>query len=584
MFFAELKELNPELVFQHVPENPTGESLDLQTILLYQQAQYRDLHRAYLYLERKVLPELRRSLDVLTPEFLLSVFLQFHSFATRTLAEDIRAHTPNVSTFSEGAILAMPLDGEIINRTIPSLNVSEDVIDLVRAVFITGWQDEAKIKGFIRAKVSASPEKFLEKGNVTVDDIFALVMLLIRCSTNDSITISKAEEDYINSFTALDFLANLSSLGLREPKQLKLAEARLFACYRENALNANEKALVDRFMRIWCDPENKHSAMLELFANIIPRWKACDRGNKQKVAELIADLYSGIIDIHPTFNGNGRTAVGLLQLPAVLLGYQSFLFRTAADYNDPNSSYNRLRAAIPEDTSVLIEHLMARLTTTPRVVSEYGKLCQELVVLRQTIFDLAMKLERCFPLRDENTYFKMFLQLFIAQLEAEGTSLDTVLIAPNLEIMQIACRVAQQVLRVAQERFEQRRATQCQTFITKKYNAFEIAGIKEQLERITGLTEWQDYCKNSPTQALFLIVRCDDIEKRRLIVKELQAIGLMDVSVKVNNREQPPVKYIKVINIATDSLAAIPEIFPKQAAEKSRKKCLGSGGPTRTRT
>src|SRR5690606_33610784 len=119
---------------------------------------------------------------------------------------------------------------------------------------------------------------------------------------NQPCKLSNSEQGFLN--TSHHPLALLSMKGM----------TLVTHAWHEGLLSVEEKQTFDNLAKVCYRPEEMSARMNKFAALLAKKWQQCDGTNLREVAKLCHFAFYQSTEIHPFFNGNGRTATCLINI------------------------------------------------------------------------------------------------------------------------------------------------------------------------------------------------------------------------------------------------------------------------------
>ena len=319
-----LKRFNSALVYTLEPESMPGMNDNQYRYIENYVGQQADVLEALIYAQDKLLPALETGFEHLTPEQFTHWIKTIHKKAAKTIFQFYNKPSGSYSTegvlrWEDGVDIMLPIRG-YLSKQLPNLSCESFCKILKR-----------------------------DYPSLDLSTFVPFMHLLMRIRDDESIEIEPI---------AVAPHEEINKLGLDALNKLQLA-------YHTGLLTPNEKILINQYVKICILPSQYESAMNAYAAESIEKLQRCDRNDIDSVSHVLADIFYGLVDIHPFINGNGRTATVLLNTLCCALSQPSILLRYPNDRDDKSSLYSQAFSVVNttrEPLAALIKH---RLISTP---------------------------------------------------------------------------------------------------------------------------------------------------------------------------------------------------------------------------
>lgn len=501
--FSKITDFNHALIYGQGLESSVSASdpTDVDCVL-HGAGQLQDVYNAYGYAQTEILPFIRQQgRQAITADLILKWILQIHLRIAHTLAVDNRA-----------------ICGEYVDR------------------FVVRWKEDAKLQHYlltyiedynhtseeprnniikITAKMSKQPEAIARR----------MVELFVKMSNRDDI---KVPED-----KSINLVTSVKSLGI-------ISFYRLIHAYHINILTPDEKELVNKFFKVCLPPEQMPIEMRKFAEELASRWQACDVNNIDEVVALVQYAYYQLTEIHPFFNGNGRSSTCLMNIILSSLGQPSILMRDPEDRDDPESSYAIAIKNINTDQSFLFKHLKERISQSSGFKDD---LLKSNAIQQVEIAILIRKLKRVLPKSRLQQIYVEYTDKVSAYLDIKKSSTLSVeeLRAKFLPLFIKQLTALHQQLMI----FQPPAKAKAPAVTQYVYTAEDKASIVEKLTALTQEANWKTY----KTNGLTVLLNCNSAEKAQEVVKILQNAEGFTVSLKVNPKTKENVVYLDNFNM-----------------------------------
>jgi len=378
IFFNSLTEFNAALFYAFEPETDFRIDMDAEVVdhvqyLTSYISQQRDMYEALIYAQDELLPQVHAGFDDLSAEQLLVWIKKIHEKAGKTV-----------------------------------LGFNEEPSGVYGTMGILRWEQGMDIMLPIRAFLShqfkdVSCEMFCEmmmhqQPTMDLHAFKAFMNLLVRIGNDDSIQPSEA------------------FLGEREGPNKQGIEtlAKLqWAYHTPDLLTAEEKQCIRKFVKICILPEQRESAMRAYAEDVVVRLRACDTKDKQTVSDTLAEIFYGLVEVHPFLNCNGRTATILMNVLLRAMGQPSILLRYPGERDDETSAYSRAFKNIDTTRAPLADLIKTRMESEPYQEA----LSHEVTILKSCFLDELVCIGRDFGQEKAQHMMRVAMQSFSKNLD-----------------------------------------------------------------------------------------------------------------------------------------------------------------------
>jgi hypothetical protein len=495
---------NNALIYGFDPEVSQQQFDNLNTVeyLLHGARQHQDMFNAYFYAQEDILPAIKEiGIANITPEQLIKWFNQVHLFTAATLAKD---NGVTAGEFTQRQVLRWHNGGQIgdiLNRFLSGLLPSYVGLPQLTQQLVKEYDINADIAS-----------KFLQ--------------LLLKIQDNHGITIPEDQRPYIDSNSP----SRKGTLTLHK----------LVALSHTNQLATEERAVVEKIVKICLPPAKYPQAMAEFANDLLAAWRNCDPTDIDQIARLVQTAFYGITEIHPYFNGNGRTATCFLNVILRSLERPSILMRYPSESEDANSSYSQAIKHINTRPELLVQHIKNRIQETEAKGDYTNQELAEIIMLRVKCSEVILAIKNKFPDYQINEFYQGLMTEVCKEASTDINSCQNEMIKYGLN----------RYIESFTKQFEclQKRASTIKpsvsSVVQRKYSVDEKAKIVTKLEALTGKTGWITYKKNGLT----ILLNLDDQETANQLVEALKTTNALQAKLMKNPQTQKHVVCLDSIN------------------------------------
>lgn len=339
--FPELEKFNPALAYTYEAEKMIDETDEMAATHPYEWInsiieQQKDIYNALLYAQNEILPQLEHGFNALTPEQFLDWIKKIHQIGSHALITKMNLRTPEPIRVQPGEYAK-----DLVARWKHGNTFQIDI-------YIFFKDSNAKFNPFFYQMKEKYP---LENRS----DFKQFIELLARLRDDEDMDLHLRMHNDKKVFEYRDIQSDYAT-GTEIMRKLHVA-------YHENLLSAAEKALVDQFVALPIPPGKIEAAMYEYATQSLTLLNNCDPHNLVAISETLAEIFYGLTGRHPFNNGDGRTAMILVNSFAVAMHQPSFLIRYPDEKDNPNSEYSRAFENITQTRQPLANLILSRLTT-----------------------------------------------------------------------------------------------------------------------------------------------------------------------------------------------------------------------------
>lgn len=323
-----LTSFNPALIYAFEPETDLRIDMDAQRVDHYQYlksyvSQQTDMYEGLIYAQDEILPILKNGLESIDAQQLIHWIKNIHGKVAKTVLsfQDEPAGTYATATvfrWEQFAVIQAPILKFLSNLMPCSLN---DFCQIMARDF------------------SVDPSSFKQ-----------FMAILIRLQADDSIHVNQAYYAKSNEPRVKSGAKTLSKLQQAYHGNI-------------NILTPDEKKIVNQFVKICILPDQVEAAMIDYAERAVMSLKSSDMKNKSTAASVLAEIFYGLVEIHPFVNGNGRTATALINSLLVAIGQPSILLRCPGDRDNRNSLYFQAFEVINTTREPLSSLILHRLNS-----------------------------------------------------------------------------------------------------------------------------------------------------------------------------------------------------------------------------
>ncbi len=311
-----LKSFNLAIAHTYEPETPPLKTNDNYEYLRNFIAQQTDIFNALMYAQDEILPLLRNGFVDITPQQFLNWIKKIHENVAGELYHGLNKVSSTI--FKPGEFTST-------------------------AVF--RWENGYSFQDVIEALLSCSEEIPLQvfqviNENYQVDPELLKKFLHLLCKIREDQNIQTTKKHV--------------SIVSKTFDKLQFA-------YHRNLLTTEEKKLIRSFVKPCILVSDLQSAMENYAIESLEKLKKCDIKNEQLCVETVAEIFYGLVDIHPFINGNGRTATILLNTLLVAMNYPSIVLRYPGDKDDKDSDYTLAFNDIENTREPFVQLIFKRL-------------------------------------------------------------------------------------------------------------------------------------------------------------------------------------------------------------------------------
>ncbi len=319
-----LTRFNPALFYELEPEtdprNNEDTGIKVSRYMQMYSSQQTDVFEALLYAQNELLPQLQSGFDTLTPEQLITWIKTIHEKSAKTIC--------------------------VLFDTTSGFYATQPIFR---------WEHGANLQYCIREYLSGSVSKKqllnhmkVSEPDVSLENFEVFLAILTGLRDNPSINADHLIPSHI--------LSSKHSAGTQ-------ALNKLFIAYHNDLLSSTEKTIVNQFVKICMPPEQYEAAMHAYAEKTIRQLNACNPHDVDAVSHTLAEVFYGLVNIHPFVNGNGRSTTVMMNLFLVAMGHPSILLRHPGEKSNPESAYSQAFKHIDTSRESLAALIKQRITT-----------------------------------------------------------------------------------------------------------------------------------------------------------------------------------------------------------------------------
>jgi len=477
-----LTEFNHALVYTLVADEPIV-STDRGHIefIMYGASQQQGMYQAYLYAQNSILPRIKEvGLAGITPQQILIWMDEIHLRAATSLVE-----TPhkNINIYA--------------GRPSPAQ--------------VTIWHEGGDFRAQIYKLIANNKNVNLKSKDLTQ---FIKILFTVR---DQEIKTPADQECFIDDSIAEKTMLKLSVLY-----------------HTPQGLSENDKMIIDKFIKI-CRPPSTHDATRLQFAeNLLNACRTLNPMNLDDLSKLAFTVFHGILDGHWYFNGNGRTAVCLMNTLLRAFGRPCIFLKNPAVDNSENN-YNKAMQNLDKEPGLLLQHIKNCLLASQSHQDYKNESLAKAVMYRIRLTNTGRTIQLNFPQFKINEFYQTVIQ------EADRLKL----FSNEIKVLIFFCEKFNAKLENLNRLKE---IAVLPAPIQKQYDESEKNEILELLTQLSGKQGWKAYKTNG------LTVLLDGIDKD----SSLQIIEMLNTSnaAKAELKRNAKTKNL-VIQVTTINLNAL---------------------------
>lgn len=499
----DLTEFNPALVYAFDPEASPKQlagSTSFLEILIPVAGQHEDVLNAYLYAQNTILPIVKEKGFTQVGE---DVFLEWintlHTLIGRALFE---SHGLVSGKYSHRVVTRWHKGAELYDEFIlylSSLHECKNDND-----FIVYLQDE---NGLVK------------------EEALDFILLLRKLQSNKKIKPRANEQQYIKN-SKKEYQNALTTLH------------KLIAAYHTGQFTTEEKASVDKIVKICMYPELIPEQMQAFTKKTLEKYASCDDPkNLDQISQFLAETFYDFTEIHPYPNANGRTAVCIINILLRSFNLPSILLRYPGEKESEDSAYTKAIAQM-EHTLVPLQELIKMRIQEAQVNPFNDEVLAKAIELRVGFSQLITRIHQKYPKFDLDSLNEDL------PIEDEYYSMD-----PNHQTIYAVSLLINKAIKIEKNLDDQKQKYMNMFSFSNPVDNKAIDLIKNILEQLSGVKGWRINQKNG----LVGWIEIPAMDNAIRIQKKLEQLGLMDVSLSKRIDNGTPV--IKCSNIHSSKLS-----------------------------
>lgn len=347
--------------------------------------------------------------------------------------------------------------------------------------------------------------------------------------------------------------SNKAIMAHRDPKNPKwmgdITLTLIYDALNKNLFSKEETDDINQFVK-FCIPHEKMPAAMQAFAEkLLARWKCTRVENMDELCNLLYFAFYELTEIHPYFNGNGRTATCLVNIILRSFDQPSILIREPHERDDKSSLYSRTIQSLSSQNpnpALFAELVKYRLTQTKEHGVYKNTTLDALIPLRVKIARLRSKIAAISSAKKEQEIHHAIIEQtkeeLVAYMNKHGFGYsDTMSLFANnllLPIYEARLRELENQMSNNVVRFNP---------TAKTYTAQEKSALADMLAGLSAYDQWKIYQKNGALVALHTVT---NDEQGHSLIATLKKTGTCDAILQRVATDKSLVVYVSNINIA----------------------------------
>lgn len=496
---SKLTEFNPAIVYCFDPEASPQRLSGSETLLdalVPEAGQHEDMLQAYLYAQNNILPVIRAiGFEKVTPSQLIDWIKTLHALIGNSL---FKYQGSESGEYTELMLLRWH-KGASLNQEF-CYYLADQLPDVkTDDAFINRLHNEYKLD-------KKSCLDFLK--------------LLRKIHNNKTIEISTLEVESI-SMQPVELHSSLTTL------------TRMATAYNKDLMTSEEKAMVDKVVKICIFPEQIPGRMESFAKSTIENYSKIDKTDKDQIYKYLAEVFYVLTDIHPFENANGRIATCLINLLLRSFSLPSILLRYPGERSNENSQYYEAIDAIDSTLVPLQKLIKLRVKEALKKPFRDTEL-EKLISLRVGVSHLVTRIHTKHPKFDTQSLLDG-----VPPLPGYPMSTNQIMIF-NLSSLIVYAGKREKELD------EMNTKTQSRNFgISTPVSSDRISQLKSDLEKISGTSGW----KVNQKSGLVSWLEVSEMTQAREIEGKLNQTQAITATVTTRRDNQMPVVKCDSINI-----------------------------------